>query len=285
MTNIPPQASNFKKQNNIHNGNDPFNYANCGHLNIPFLNSTNLFCPFHTGTLRSCMGMNFNNLPIDFLQYNPFLIQPIINPNVLSLFASPKNNFTNNEIDNKEPENNLNEFCKGNKIINEKDALKSNAEAMKENLCKRAFSSDIELNFIKNGEMYKEYGFQVNEKEIAHSINNDKIFNCKFCDFKSTDKRSLGGHVSKNHPKLSLNYTNIQVRRNSLKRIRARTKLLLAKIEYFNKTKGLSNLDSNVPEITHYIQKGPINRALFRQIKDDITEDMISNYLHNQNKN
>ena len=210
------------------------------------------------------------------------IIQNIVPPQLFYL-SCPERNVCSTQIDSKHPLERKANKEKGQPIF-QKEEIKKEAKQVKEikNRVNSLWNSS-DFIIIREKELKIDFSMQVYEADIFHACNsNETKLKCKFCEFIAENRRSLGGHVSRHHPNTSENYRKIQLRRNTKERIRSRTKLLLAKIEYFKKVKNLDYFADCISEKWKTKYKAMINKNIFRKIRDGITEEMVTNYLEHK---
>jgi len=287
MRSFYPQASYFSSLNNQNIRKDCYSYPKSDFNDFLFRNlwnSNNLSNPFANDTYSIFPKMSSQNLPINYVNSNPPIIQQINYPNSFNLSILPQNQEINRETINKCKEGKINDVCNEKRLNLENESSKPKfSEKKKETKKILTFYSDMNFTLIKNGGI-REFGAQVDENEIAECFEKKQILICKYCNFEAKGRRSLGGHISKHHPNLSSKYKNTKKTRYSLERVRARTKLLLAKIKYLKHIKGLDYYSSSIQQTLKFNQKEFFDKALMRQIKETITEEMVTNYLSNEIK-
>jgi len=221
----------------------------------------------------------FANYPYPDFGNTCLNIQNILLPNTFNM-AMPERNKQSFPIDYQIP------IQTKTKIDHSKILTQKEEEQIKDSKAKKieikvySFWNSSDFMILKERDNKAEFSTQVYDKEIyqAFKINETKL-KCKYCEFMAENRRSLGGHVSRHHPNISQNYKKIILRRNTKERIRSRTKLLLAKIEYFKRVKNLDYFADNIAEKWKTKYQAMINKNIFRKIRDNITDEMITNYL------
>jgi len=107
---------------------------------------------------------------------------------------------------------------------------------------------------------------------------------CNFCDAILKNRRSLGGHMSRHHRNMNPSYKILKEKRKNSERTRSRTRMLLAKIKFYKEYEKIELPKESLSKNFQEIIKNKDKKKAFLKIKEEITEDLVSDFLNKKNQ-